>query len=57
MEIISGLTNVRRKPRVLALGNFDGVHRGHQQLLGQTVQLAKEHNLVGAALVFDPHPQ
>jgi riboflavin kinase/FMN adenylyltransferase len=42
--------------RALAIGNFDGVHRGHQALLERAVCFAKEHDLEPAVLTFDPHP-
>ena len=45
-----------RKPTVVALGNFDGVHRGHQALLAEAVALAKELGATPYALTFDPHP-
>lgn len=42
--------------RVLALGFFDGVHRGHLALLQKTCQRAKQRGLTAAALSFDTHP-
>ena len=46
-----------QKPTVLAVGNFDGVHRGHQALLQQVVHAAKAINARSAALTFFPHPR
>jgi riboflavin kinase / FMN adenylyltransferase len=43
-------------PAALAIGNFDGVHIGHQALLHSTVAYARGHDLVPAVLTFDPHP-
>lgn len=43
-------------PCALAIGNFDGVHVGHQSLIASAVQFGREHNVVPAALTFDPHP-
>ncbi len=43
-------------PLFLALGNFDGVHRGHQTIINRTMALAQKAGGVGAALIFDPHP-
>lgn len=41
----------------VALGNFDGVHRGHQALLDRTVEQAKVLNAPVVALTFEPHPR
>jgi riboflavin kinase/FMN adenylyltransferase len=41
---------------VITIGNFDGVHAGHRQLLRRVVELAREHELKPAVLTFDPHP-
>ena len=40
----------------MAIGNFDGVHRGHQAVLEQALGLAHEAGLVPLVLTFDPHP-
>ena len=42
---------------VIALGNFDGVHKGHQAVLSATVQEARRHNAPPAAMTFVPHPR
>jgi len=38
------------------IGNFDGVHKGHQKLIAATVRQAREHGMIPAAITFDPHP-
>jgi riboflavin kinase/FMN adenylyltransferase len=43
-------------PSVVAVGNFDGVHRAHAQVLGEIVQRARERGAQAIALTFDPHP-
>jgi len=43
-------------PSVLAIGNFDGVHAGHREILRRVAAIASERNLVPAVLTFDPHP-
>lgn len=43
-------------PCALAIGNFDGVHIGHQALLSQAVDFAAKNALAPAVLTFDPHP-
>ena len=41
---------------MVALGNFDGLHRGHLQLIEQVRRRAGERGGTAAALIFDPHP-
>lgn len=40
----------------LALGFFDGVHRGHQAVIQTAITIAQEKNLKSAVMTFDPHP-
>lgn len=40
----------------VAIGNFDGVHRGHQSMVGQLVSQARRANVPAVVLTFDPHP-
>ncbi|MGB5952855.1 MAG: bifunctional riboflavin kinase/FAD synthetase [Ornithinimicrobium sp.] len=44
------------RPSVVTLGNFDGVHRGHQALLTTVARTGAERGLRSLALTFDPHP-
>jgi riboflavin kinase/FMN adenylyltransferase len=46
----------RWKQPVLALGNFDGVHRGHQKILERLRRVGAEHSLTPVVMTFDPHP-
>jgi riboflavin kinase / FMN adenylyltransferase len=48
--------NRRFGPCALTIGNFDGVHIGHQLLLAETVRFATAKNLSPAVLTFHPHP-
>ena len=41
---------------VYAIGNFDGVHRGHQAVLAEARRLARSRGVPSAALTFEPHP-
>jgi len=41
---------------VVTIGVFDGVHRGHQRLIGRAAQVAAERGLPLAVVTFDPHP-
>ena len=42
---------------VLAIGNFDGVHFGHQQVIADARALAKAKDVPLGVMLFDPHPQ
>lgn len=59
MEIIRGQHNLRDRHRgcVLTIGNFDGVHRGHQALIAQARQRARALGLPLAVLSFEPTPR
>ncbi len=46
----------RWKSPVLALGNFDGVHRGHQKILERLRRVGAERGASPVAMTFDPHP-
>jgi riboflavin kinase / FMN adenylyltransferase len=41
---------------VYAIGNFDGLHRGHQAVIGRAVAMAKDRAAPSALLTFEPHP-
>ncbi len=41
---------------IVALGNFDGFHRGHQAVVGRAIALAKERGVPALVATFDPHP-
>jgi riboflavin kinase/FMN adenylyltransferase len=43
-------------PTVLSVGNFDGIHRGHQYVLRRLTERARELNARSLVLTFDPHP-
>jgi riboflavin kinase/FMN adenylyltransferase len=44
-------------PTVAAIGNFDGVHRGHQEILSAVSKAARKRNARAVAITFDPHPE
>jgi phosphoribosyl 1,2-cyclic phosphate phosphodiesterase len=46
-----------KRGSVLAIGNFDGIHLGHQAILRAVTQRAAESGAVGTALTFDPPPR
>lgn len=45
------------EPTAVALGNFDGVHRGHQELIRRTVETAKALGFASAVFTFSNHPK
>lgn len=53
VETLSRLTGVRH---VVTIGNFDGVHRGHQHLLSRVTSRARELGASSLVLTFEPHP-
>ncbi len=58
MKVFRGLPNDRaRAPCALTIGNFDGVHRGHQALLGRVCGAASRLGLEAAVMTFEPHPR
>jgi riboflavin kinase / FMN adenylyltransferase len=58
MEVIRHLATNRRRfvAPVLTLGNFDGVHLGHQAILGRVAEAAHAAGGDAVAVTFDPHP-
>jgi riboflavin kinase/FMN adenylyltransferase len=58
MKVFRGLPNDQaRSPCALTIGNFDGVHRGHQALLGHVIASARRLGLEAAVMTFEPHPR
>lgn len=53
---LSALSFLQNNPSIVAIGNYDGVHFGHQQIIKQLLQLAEKHHLTPVLLTFDPHP-
>lgn len=59
MQLVRGIHNIQAEHHgcVLTIGNFDGVHLGHQQVIKALVDKARSLNCVAAVLVFEPQPQ
>ena len=53
MKVVSAPHDVERRPRAVAIGTFDGVHRGHRAV----VETAAETGLETTVITFDPHPR
>jgi riboflavin kinase / FMN adenylyltransferase len=58
MKIIHAANGLKpgSKKVCLAIGFFDGVHLGHQQIIRQTIADARQHDAIALALTFDRHP-
>ncbi len=56
---LSGTDSLPERLRncVVAIGNFDGVHRGHQAVLERALEIAGKHDLPAVVLTFEPHPR
>ena len=57
MQVFRHLPAQKCEPLALAIGNFDGLHLGHQALLNKLCEVAKAKNLTPAVLTFEPHPR
>ncbi|MDP2228165.1 MAG: bifunctional riboflavin kinase/FAD synthetase [Moraxellaceae bacterium] len=59
MEVIRGLANLRPRHHgsVVTIGNFDGVHRGHQVILSELQQAGQQLGLPDTVMIFEPQPQ
>ncbi len=58
MQTVMGIENFhdKSKPIYLALGNFDGVHKGHQSLIQALIEKAAVNRGQALAFIFEPHP-
>ena len=58
MDVFRSLAEVKPagEGRSIALGTFDGVHRGHRRVIGTAVEHAREQGLRPIVVTFDPHP-
>ena len=58
MKIINRLDNIKEpfKNAVITIGNFDGVHIGHQALFHEVIEKADEIDGTSVAMTFEPHP-
>ncbi len=58
MIIIKNLDEINKiEETVVALGNFDGIHKGHKHLINEAVKLAKNNNYKSAVFTFSNHPK
>ncbi|MBS0345059.1 MAG: bifunctional riboflavin kinase/FAD synthetase [Proteobacteria bacterium] len=57
MQVFRGIPERTEHGCVLTIGNFDGVHRGHQALLAKLTAKARATGLPASVLTFEPHPR
>lgn len=57
MQIFRHIPTILQPPCALAIGNFDGMHLGHQALLSKLTQAAEAMKLTPAVMTFEPHPR
>lgn len=57
MQIFRHIPNQQQAPCALAIGNFDGMHLGHQALLQTLNHFSQTHGLMPAVMTFEPHPR
>jgi riboflavin kinase/FMN adenylyltransferase len=57
MKINYGISNKLKGHRILTIGNFDGVHKGHQSLLKFCCSYAKKNQIISTVITFKPHPK
>lgn len=57
MQVFRHFPKKHHAPLALAIGNFDGLHLGHQALLTELIKKAKQKNLRPAVMTFEPHPR
>jgi riboflavin kinase / FMN adenylyltransferase len=57
VRVYRGLPITADGPVALTIGNFDGIHRGHQAMLSRLVEAAEDLELPAAVLTFDPPPR
>ncbi|MCK5096536.1 MAG: bifunctional riboflavin kinase/FAD synthetase [Desulfobacteraceae bacterium] len=58
MKVIENINEIKEplKNSVITIGNFDGVHKGHQALFHQAIEKADEIGGISIVITFDPHP-
>ena len=56
MKILNGYSKIIKENTVITIGNFDGIHKGHQKILKNIVKISKKNNLKSVVITFKPHP-
>lgn len=58
MEVIKSdlFSKYHNKPTVVAIGSFDGLHKGHQKIINKTIEIAQNRDMKSGVFSFFPHP-
>src|SRR5690606_16217238 len=51
------IAEIEGKPHVMAIGDFDGIHLGHQKVIGEAVTIAQKKGISASIMTFNPHPR
>lgn len=57
MKTYRALAERPKTPAAVTMGSFDGVHKGHQALIGKTVERARQSKISSLVLTYEPHPR
>ena len=57
MRLFRGIPARSDQPVALTIGNFDGVHLGHQAMVERLLAAARARGLPAAVMTFEPHPR
>ena len=57
MKILNNLNDVSKNPKAVTIGNFDGIHKGHQALINKTKEISTENKVESLILTFNKLPK
>ena len=57
MKILNNLNDVSKNPKAITVGNFDGIHKGHQALIKKTKEISTKNNVESMIFTFNKLPK
>ena len=57
MKILNNLSDVSKNPKAVTIGNFDGIHKGHQALINKTKEISTKNNVESLIFTFNKLPK
>ena len=57
MKILNNLNDVSKNPKAITVGNFDGIHKGHQALINKTKEISSKNNVESVIFTFNELPK